>query len=552
MRQCWNGIAVSGIAVVDSVLWHVPLPLLRQLVEGLWLPVVGAGFSRNCSVASGDLPPDWKKLGALLAEDLAGLEYDGPLDAVSAYQQAFGRAALVDRVASLLRVHDAQPGAAHRSFARLGFQNVITTNVDLLLEKAYDSVQRVCLPLVDESQLSNRYSYPGPRLLKLHGDVHHPHRLVLTEDDYDGFLTEHPLLATSLGALLIDHTAVLIGYSLDDPDMRQLLQVARNRLGRLAPPVWAIQIESPQHVVNRFERRGVRVISLPQQRGKSHGEQLAEFFDALREHWEAELLGSSQSTDERALADLQLPPRSSRICYFAVPLELLSWYREVIFPIVERSGFVPLAPWDVETPPATVATKIAALIDRAALVIVEITGRNVLYELGLAVSRHLPNSVLLISDETVPAGVFDAGIRVIRRPWDLNAAAELLGKSIARWLEENAAATAPADGESEPERLLTAGQYRAALIAAISLLETSLSRRLDEWHASGRRSPMSQVIDRAVRSGLIEEIESGQLNEAIRLRNAALHQNAHVTERQAREAVTAIMTIVRRIDSPAR
>src|SRR6266446_3468054 len=25
-----------------------------------------------------------------------------------------------------------------------------------------------------ESQLSNRHSYPGPRLLKLHGDVHHP------------------------------------------------------------------------------------------------------------------------------------------------------------------------------------------------------------------------------------------------------------------------------------------------------------------------------------------------------------------------------------------
>jgi SIR2-like domain len=131
-----------------------------------------------------------------------------------------------------------------------------------------------------------------------------------------------------LGALLIQHTAVLIGYSLDDPDMRQVLQVARNHLGRLAAPAWAIQVESAQHVINRFERRGVRVISLPRRRGISYGEQLAELFDALREHWEAEL--RSQSTDERARADLKLPPRSSRICYFRRATgiaEPVSWAR---------------------------------------------------------------------------------------------------------------------------------------------------------------------------------------------------------------------------------
>ena len=266
----------------------VPAPLLRQFVDGRWLPVIGAGFSRNAHVPSGDPPPDWKGLGKLLAADMPNLEYDGPLDAISAYQQAFTRPALIDRLGDLLRIHTAQPGPVHVSFARLGFEHVVTTNFDTLLEKAYDSVQRTCLPLVEESQLSNRNYFPGPRLLKLHGDILHPNRLVLTEDDYDGFLNRNPLLATSLGALLIDHIAILIGYSLDDPDLRQLLSLIKDRLGSLTPPLWAIQVNSPQHVVSRYERRGVRVINVPKKRGKSYGDQLSELFEALHAYWREE------------------------------------------------------------------------------------------------------------------------------------------------------------------------------------------------------------------------------------------------------------------------
>src|ERR1035441_7072808 len=105
-------------------------------------------------------------------------------------------------------------------------------------------------------------------------------------------------------------------------------------------------------------------------------DRLSGLFDALRDYWREELIDESQSTDERALADLQLPSRSSRICYFAVPIELLSWYREFIFPEVERFGFVPLAARDILTPSGTSTTKIDALINRAALIVAEITGRK--------------------------------------------------------------------------------------------------------------------------------------------------------------------------------
>jgi SIR2-like domain len=543
---------------MDDFIEYVPAPLLRQLVDGRWLPVVGAGFSRNARVPSGNPPPDWKQLGTLLAQDIPDLDYEGPLDAISAYQQAFERPLLVDRVGALLRINDARPSGAHIAFARLGFEHVVTTNFDTLLERASESVQRPCLPLVEESQLSNRNSYPGPRLLKIHGDINHPHRLVLTEDDYDGFLTQYPLLATSLSALLINHTAVLIGYSLDDPDMRQLLSVIRNRLGRLTPLLWAIQIDSPPHLINRFERRGVRVINIPKRRGQSYGDRLESLFDAIRSYWRQELIDESTSTDERALADLKLPPANSKICYFAVPIELLSWYREIIFPIVETSGFVPVAPRDVLTPPGTVATKIDALIGRAALVVVEFTGRNALFELGLALGGHPPDAIMLVADEDplelagsravqdVLGPTDMTGFSIAVRPRDLTEATDTLTHTITEWLKRHAAARVDLRGQSEPERLLANHEYRAALIAAIALLENGLSTGDLEPDVI-RRISLADVVRRAASRGLIDEPDTSTILDAIRLRNAALHQGLRVTAGQAEAAVRVVMEVLRRL-----
>jgi NAD-dependent SIR2 family protein deacetylase len=133
--------------VPDGPLKPVPGPLLEELNRGRWLPIIGAGFSKNAEIPDGNTPPDWKELGVALARDVAGLEYNNPLDTISAYEHAFGRVALVDTVSRLIRVHDAQPGRAHAAFARLGFQNVVTTNFDMLLERAYDNANRPCLPL---------------------------------------------------------------------------------------------------------------------------------------------------------------------------------------------------------------------------------------------------------------------------------------------------------------------------------------------------------------------------------------------------------------------
>lgn len=531
-----------------DILAQVPRPLLEELVQGRWLPLVGAGFSKNAKVPGGQPPLDWGALGRAVAEDVPNLSYESPLDSLSAFEYMFGRTALVRKISFLLRITDASPGSAHLAFARLGFERVVTTNFDLLLERSYDTVARPCLPMVDEFQLSGHNPYLGPNLLKFHGDVHHPDRMVVTEDDYDAFLLRHPLLVTHLAALLIDHTGVLIGYSLDDPDTRQVLSLLRERLGRTTRPLWVLQVDAPAHLVSRYERRGVHVVNLATRDGATYDETLAELFEALRGHWQRQLLEESESTEERTLVELHLPSDSSRTCYFAVPLDAIQWYRETLFPIVEAAGLVPVLARDVLTPAGTVTAKVDALIERAKLVVVDLNSPHSAYEAGVALGVKGEKGVIFIIPahlERLPDYVHKYPHLV--RPADDMAGGDEIRGAFERWVQSHTAPVEPRAVLVEAERLLAVGEPTYAIVAAVTELERQLAMLMHE-RGSDVPLPLSRLLNAAAQREVIDVEELNELRNAVRLRNLALHQQrAEITEDQARGILTVIAAVVARI-----
>jgi SIR2-like domain len=211
--------------VAAKYLPHFPKPVLDDLVTGKWLPVIGAGMSMNAVVPAGKKMPLWGAMSKELTDELTDFASTSILDGISAYQHEFGRARLIERLSEILLIKEAQPGVAHKKFCTIPFDIVCTTNFDFLLERQYDLTPRYVYPVVDEEQLSINTGSAGTLLLKLHGDLRHPGRLIVTEADYDGFLANFPLLATYLSNQLITKTAVFIGYSLEDPDFRQLWHV---------------------------------------------------------------------------------------------------------------------------------------------------------------------------------------------------------------------------------------------------------------------------------------------------------------------------------------
>ncbi|HYH03469.1 MAG TPA: SIR2 family protein [Bacillota bacterium] len=347
---------------------YIPKPFLDDMVKGIVLPFVGAGMSRNAIPSL----PSFDKMAREMAEQIPDYEYQhNPTDAMCAYEQAFGRTKLIETLAQVLNPPAIVPGPTIETFARLPFHLVATTNFDFLLEQAYKNSERQVYPLVEEEQLP---LYPieietGVYLLKVHGDFAYPNRIVVSETDYDAFVTSYPLYATYLASLFADRTVFFIGYSLNDYDFRFILQFVSDRLVRFRRMAYTVQVSASQETVLRFQRRGVRVINLPGEPAQT-GAILTEVFNELLEYWLEHLLKNSIVTNAALEAELKNPPiDSNRLCFFAVPRQQLGLYREQIFPQVRELGLVPAVTDDIYLRGNNEAAKILALSERAGMVV---------------------------------------------------------------------------------------------------------------------------------------------------------------------------------------
>jgi hypothetical protein len=121
---------------------------------------------------------------------------------------------------------------------------------------------------------------------------------------------------------------VLVGYSLDDPDFRQVWRVVAERLDRLRRIAYVILVGAGATDISRYERRGIKAINLAGTKAR-YAKVLAEAFTELRDYWRNAVIPASQVKEEQPVRELSLPTGSpTRLCFFAVPLSLLSFYKE--------------------------------------------------------------------------------------------------------------------------------------------------------------------------------------------------------------------------------
>ncbi len=539
----------------------IPAPVLEDFVKGRWLPVIGAGLSRNAVVKDGDPPALWRELAKEMAKALYVDKDDSVIEILSAYEHSFGRQKLVQQVGIKIRAHDAKPGDVHLAFAGIQFKDLVTTNFDTLLESAYENLDKRPFPIVDESLLSAENYYPGPRIVKLHGDLSHPDRMVLTEDDYDSFLTRNPLLVTSVTAMFVDRTAMFIGYSLDDPDMRQLLSLVKQRLGRMTRPMWTIQVEAKPAQIARFERRGVHVINLPRGRGDNVADALRRLFEQLQAYWQDHVGKASTATDERLTAELLSPSRellgeqsrlgAYRLVFFAVPLHRVGWYRESIYPVVEGRGLVPVSAADVFSPEGSAVAKVDSLLRAADLVVVELGNEWSQYEARMALELKGSRRVLLIMESQsatrtrtrVSERFFSAlppelAPAIIVTPDD----PDLLAYRMEDWI--NQSGVEPISLE-ESHRLLEINPG-LAVVSAVTVLEGVLTRVVD---VPERRSSIGRLLDQGIKRDMIPAHLQDQLREAVNVRNQTVHASGQpkITRARAEALVNAVGQAVREL-----
>lgn len=99
--------------------------------------------------------------------------------------------------------------------------HIITTNYDSLLEDSAAINSRIYRVVSQDSDLLSKSS--ERYIIKMHGDLELPETIVLKESDYIDYEQKHPLISTFIRSLLVNHTFVFLGYSLNDYNLNLII-----------------------------------------------------------------------------------------------------------------------------------------------------------------------------------------------------------------------------------------------------------------------------------------------------------------------------------------
>jgi SIR2-like protein len=237
------------VSVVSWQQWPVLLP---ELAEGNCTPFLGAGASTPTLPLGSEIAKAWAEEHGYPLRDSTDLARVAQFVAISTRMPMHPKHDLRRRLAHLGPPDFSAPDEPHALLAELPISVYITTNYDDFMVQALrargkEPVQDVCRwnsevrQAVEVLDPEFEPSVERPVVFHLHGHFGLPASLVLTEDDYLGFLVEvsrnnQQLLPHQIRHALSRASLLFIGYRLADWTFRVLhgLLIGTERsLGRL-------------------------------------------------------------------------------------------------------------------------------------------------------------------------------------------------------------------------------------------------------------------------------------------------------------------------------
>ena len=221
---------------------------------------VGAGVSKDAGL------PLWNELVAPLRDSLGLPCTEDAPDAAQRYVDAHGRLALLKYLeVTLSRVQD--PGRMHAVLADLPASVVVTTNYDQLMERALAQRQGAPVVIARDSDLDDAFRgasierHGRPVVVKLHGCLSAPDTIVLTRDDYVGYAEQHQRMIDCLHQLLATQTFLFVGFSLTDPNFREIHRSTRIGQGQPAARSYLLDaVSRPSSEIAEWRAHGVETL----------------------------------------------------------------------------------------------------------------------------------------------------------------------------------------------------------------------------------------------------------------------------------------------------
>jgi hypothetical protein len=215
----------------------VPIPpteLLEAITSGRCIVFVGAGLSRGAGLPGWsdlinklkDKAVDRNVLNITDIQELDKIINQGDLlTAAQVLQDKLGRRYFCGFMRRVFLKPGITPTDVHKQLKTIPFRAAVTTNFDNLLEQLYkdDSPNFGALTHKNVAELARAKRSADFFLFHLHGLASRCDSIVLSENDYRLLIHREPVYRDFVKFVLSTHTILFLGFSLNDPDIKYLL-----------------------------------------------------------------------------------------------------------------------------------------------------------------------------------------------------------------------------------------------------------------------------------------------------------------------------------------
>ena len=147
----------------------------------------------------------------------------------------------------------------HHKILKFRTKYIITTNYDHLLEQALSEENQVFDVVSHDKDLA--YGTADRKIIKIHGDFEHDN-FVLKEEDYLRYSHLFRLIETYIRALIAGNVILFLGYSFNDPDLKQIFTWVKEILGSDRPQSYIVEVREDYSVAktNYFKNFGISIL----------------------------------------------------------------------------------------------------------------------------------------------------------------------------------------------------------------------------------------------------------------------------------------------------
>ena len=213
-----------------------PEQLVKDLARRRVVVFLGAGVSRNSTNPDGRRPKTWEQFLRDACEGIQPpkkhiqslLKQRDYLTACEVIRRKIGRDDFIDIVRDEFLTPGYQHAQIHENIFRLDSRIVATPNFDKIHETLANHRARGSIIVKHnyDPDVADAIRDDGRLILKVHGSIDSPNRLIFTRSEYARARIEHRTFYQVLDALAMTHTFIFVGCGVSDPDVALLLEDA--------------------------------------------------------------------------------------------------------------------------------------------------------------------------------------------------------------------------------------------------------------------------------------------------------------------------------------